>query len=115
MRTLEIFEPALCCATGVCGPEPDRQLIELQNTINLLAKAGIEVKRYAINQAPMAFVRNETVKAFIRANGPGKLPLTLLDGELIQAGEYPAIDTLKARMPELKDVKPENKILGQFS
>lgn len=112
---LEIFEPALCCATGVCGPEPDQQLIELQNTVNLLVQAGIKVNRYAINQAPMAFVKNETVKAFIKANGPGKLPLTLLDGELILAGEYPAIEALKAQIPALAEVKPEKRILGQFS
>jgi hypothetical protein len=115
MNVLEIFEPALCCATGVCGPEPDQQLIELQNTINLLVKAEVQVKRYAINQVPMAFVKNETVKAFVKANGPGKLPLTLLDGELILAGSYPTIEMLKDKIPVLKDVKPENRILGQFS
>ena len=115
MSILEIFEPALCCATGVCGPEPDQQLIELQNTINLLAKAEVQVKRFAINQVPMAFVKNETVKAFIKANGPGELPLTLLDGELILAGSYPAIEMLITKIPALQEVKPENRILGQFS
>ncbi len=69
---LEIFEPSLCCASGVCGPEPDKTLIDLQNTIQVLSKAGIEVKRYAINQVPLAFTNNPVVKQFITTEGPGK-------------------------------------------
>ncbi|MDZ7778054.1 MAG: arsenic metallochaperone ArsD family protein [Bacteroidales bacterium] len=48
---LEIFDPSMCCESGVCGPEPDKALIDLQNTIQLLKKAGVETKRYAINQS----------------------------------------------------------------
>lgn len=25
--SIEIFEPALCCSTGVCGPEVDESLV----------------------------------------------------------------------------------------
>jgi hypothetical protein len=112
---LEIYEPALCCSTGVCGPEPDKQLIALQNNINLLKKAGVEVQRYAINQAPLAFTKNEKVKVFIKENGPGKLPLSLLDGEILAAGEYPSLDLLKEKIPALQQLKTESRILGQFS
>jgi pseudouridine-5'-phosphate glycosidase len=112
---LEIYEPALCCSTGVCGPEPDKQLIDLQNTLNLLKKAGVEVQRYAINQSPLAFTKNETVKAFIKENGPGKLPLSLLDGEVLNSGDYPSLEILKEKIPALKEVKTDSKILGQFS
>jgi len=96
-------------------PEPDQQLIELQNTINLLSKAGIELKRFAINQAPMEFIKNEVVKTFIKANGPGKLPLTLLDGVIIQTETYPNVEFLKEKIPALKNIKQEGRILGQFS
>ena len=58
VKTVEIYEPSLCCSTGVCGPEPDNSLINLQNTINSLKKAGVVVKRFAINQAPQAFTTN---------------------------------------------------------
>ncbi len=112
---LEIYEPALCCSTGVCGPEPDQKLIDLQNTINLLKKAGVEVQRFAINQSPLAFTKNETVKSFIKENGPGKLPLTLLDGEIIRSGTYPSLEELKEIIPALKEVKADTKTIGQFS
>lgn len=112
---LEIFEPALCCASGVCGPEPDKTLIDLQNIIQLLKKAGIETKRYAINQAPLVFVRNAVVSEFLKANGPGELPLVLLDDQIIKSGAYPTIEELKLRIPWLNDVNPDTRILGIFS
>ena len=112
---LEIFEPSLCCTTGVCGPEPDRALIELQNTIQILSKAMIEVKRYAINQVPLAFTGNPVVKQFITTEGPGKLPLTLLNGQIIKKGSYATLDELAVLIPEIKSIKPDSRILGIFS
>lgn len=112
---LELFEPSICCDSGVCGPEPDKVLIDLQNTIQLLKKAGVETKRYAINQAPIMFVQNAVVREFIKANGPGKLPLALLDNQIIKIGGYPTIDELKTLIPELNDIDPDTKILGIFS
>ena len=112
---IEIFEPSLCCPTGVCGPEPDLSLIELQNTINILSKALVEVKRYAINQVPLAFTGNPVVKQFITTEGPGKLPLTLLDGKIIKKGSYATLDELAVHIPEIKGIKPDSKILGIFS
>lgn len=113
--TIEIFEPSLCCPTGVCGPEPDKSLIDLQNTINILTKAMVRVKRYAINQVPLAFTGNPVVRQFITTEGPGKLPLTLLDGKIIKKGSYPALDELAVYIPEIKNLKPDSKILGIFS
>lgn len=112
---LEIFEPSLCCESGVCGPEPDKALIELQNTIQLLKKAGVETKRYAINQVPIMFVQNAVVREFVKANGPEKLPLTLLDNQIIKSSDYPTIDELKMLIPELNRIEPDTRILGVFS
>ena len=112
---IEIFEPSLCCASGVCGPEPDKTLIELQNTIQILSKAMVEVKRYSINQVPLAFTGNALVKQFITTEGPGKLPITLLNGQIIKKGGYPTLDELEVLIPEIKNIKPDSKILGIFS
>jgi len=112
---LEIFEPSLCCESGLCGPEPDKVLIELQNTIQLLKKAGVETKRYAINQAPLVFVQTAVVRDFIKKNGADKLPLVLLDGQMIKSGGYPTLEELKTFIPALKGIEPDTKILGVFS
>lgn len=115
IMTIEIFEPSLCCSSGVCGPEPDKELIELQNTIQVLSKAMVEVKRYAINQVPLAFTGNAVVKKFITTEGPGKLPITLLNGQIIKKGGYPTLEELAVHIPEIKSIKPDSKILGIFS
>lgn len=96
VKTIEIYEPSLCCSTGVCGPEPDKTLIDLQNSINLLKKAGFEVKRFAINQAPLAFTSNPVVKEFITTEGPAKLPITVFNGKIIKKGEYPSLNELQS-------------------
>jgi len=98
---IEIFEPSLCCSSGVCGPEPDKDLIELQNVIQTLAKTGIEVKRYAINHVPLAFTENPVVKQFITTEGPGQLPLTLLNDQIIKKGGYPTLIEFKIHIPGL--------------
>ena len=112
---LEIFEPSLCCESGVCGPEPDKALIELQNNIQLLKKVDVETKRYAINQAPLVFIQNAIVRAYIIENGASKLPLVLLDNKIIKTGSYPTLEELKILIPALNDAKPDTKILGIFS
>lgn len=113
--TLEIFEPSMCCESGVCGPKPDKELIELQNLILLLKKAGVNIKRYAINQSPMAFVQNSIVSSFVRTKGPQNLPLVLLDGQIIKNGAYPTLDELKTHIPTLNNIEPDTRILGVFS
>lgn len=112
---IEIFEPSMCCDSGVCGPKPDKALIDLQNLIQLLKKAGVETKRYAINQAPMVFVQNQAVSNFIKTNGPGKLPLVLLDGQIIKSESYPTLEELKEYIPALNTVEPNTYLFGIFS
>lgn len=89
--------------------------IELQNTINLLKKAGFEVKRFAINQTPLAFISNAVVKQFITTQGPQKLPITLFNGKIIKTEAYPSLNELAVHIPELNNIQPDEKILGIFS
>ncbi len=92
MKILEIYEPPLCCPTGVCGPAPDPALMKLQENILRWKKEGIEVERIAINQAPQRFMANKTVVDLLTREGQEVLPLALLDGVVISKGEYPSGD-----------------------
>ncbi len=112
---LEIFEPSMCCESGICGPAPDKALLDLQNLLLLVKKVGVEVRRYAINQVPLAFVQNPIVSNFIKSNGPAKLPLVLLDGQIIKIQGYPSLDELREKIPALSNIKPDTQILGIFS
>ena len=89
MKNIEIYEPPLCCPTGVCGPVPDPDLAALQETIMKLKKAGHSVERIAINQQPKRFMNNPLVKRILNSEGKGSLPITLIGGEVAFKGRYP--------------------------
>ena len=90
MRKLEIYEPPLCCPTGVCGPAPDPALAKLQENILRWKKEGIDVERLAINQSPQRFMANSTVVDLLTREGQEVLPISLLDGKVVCKGKYPA-------------------------
>ena len=111
---ISIFEPALCCSTGICGPEPDSDLINLQQLQLLLTNNGVSVKRFAINQQPLAFTSEACVRVALKSEGPGILPLTVINGAIVKQGAYPSLDDLKVHLPELALVRAAPRILGQF-
>jgi len=92
VRKLEIFEPPLCCPTGVCGPAPDPALAKLQENVLRWKKAGITVERMAINQAPQRFMANSTVVDLLTREGQEVLPIAILDGVVVCKGKYPAYE-----------------------
>ena len=89
MRKLEIYEPPLCCPTGVCGPAPDPALARLQEDILRWKNEGVDVERLAINQVPQRFVANPAVVDIMTREGQEALPISLLDGKVVCKGKYP--------------------------
>lgn len=97
MRELIIFEGAMCCSTGVCGPEPDRNLIEFNETLRRLQD---EFPDWKIIRASMSFnlnmfLENKQVFELVKQNGPDILPLTALDGNIIGRRKYLKYEELK--------------------
>lgn len=89
MKTLQIYDPPMCCSTGLCGTEIDPALVSLAALLKQLSQRGIRVERYNLGQQPMAFVQNPTVKALLDSEGMEVLPLILIDGEVYRKGSYP--------------------------
>ena len=89
MKKLQVFDPALCCSTGVCGTEVDQALVDFSADVDWLKHAGGQIERFNLAQQPMAFAENAVVKAFLERSGAEGLPLILLDGEIVMAGRYP--------------------------
>lgn len=89
MKKLEIYEPAMCCSTGLCGVGVDPELLRISTVLNNLQKNGVTVGRYNLSSAPMAFVNNKAVNEFINAKGPDGLPVITLDDSIIMEGRYP--------------------------
>lgn len=89
MKSLHVYDPALCCSSGVCGPSVDPELVRINADLEWLKTQGVQVERHNLGQQPLDFTTNETVKARLQAQGPDSLPYVLLDGQLMAAGFYP--------------------------
>lgn len=89
MTTIQIYDPALCCSSGVCGVDVDQQLVTLAADIKWLQEQGGKVERFNLAQQPVAFAENAAVKAFLERSGQEGLPLILVNGEVALAGRYP--------------------------
>jgi SAM-dependent methyltransferase len=86
---LEVFDPAMCCSTGLCGPDVDTKLVRFAADLDWLKAQGVVVQRHNLSQNPAAFVQNELVKAALTGKGEAALPVLLVNGKLAVTGRYP--------------------------
>jgi hypothetical protein len=89
MKTLQTFDPPMCCSTGLCGTEVDPALVSYAALLSDLSQKGVAVERFNLGQQPMAFVQNPAVRALLEAEGVEVLPLVLVDGRVHLKGRYP--------------------------
>jgi Arsenical resistance operon protein ArsD len=90
MKIIEVFDPALCCNTGVCGVEVDQSLVTFAADVDWARQNGVQIERFNLAQQPTAFAENTAVKGFLERAGQEALPLTLVAGEVALAGRYPS-------------------------
>ncbi|WP_208028461.1 arsenite efflux transporter metallochaperone ArsD [Rhabdothermincola sediminis] len=90
MTVIEVFDPAMCCSTGVCGPSPDPVLATFTADLDWLAARGVEVRRFNLSQEPGAFVQRPAVQHLLTRDGEQALPIVVLDGEVRSSGRYPS-------------------------
>ncbi len=88
MKSLQIYDPAMCCSTGVCGPSVDPKLLKLASDVAFLKSRGVQVERFNLGHQPEAFVGNPLV---LSEMGPEaeNLPIFVVDGEIKAKGTYP--------------------------
>lgn len=89
MSKMEIYDPAMCCSTGVCGPSVNPELIRVSAVIENLKKTGIEVKRHNLSSEPQDFVNNAAVNQELSNKGANVLPITIVDGKIVKESGYP--------------------------
>lgn len=90
MSSVDIYDPAQCCATGACSPDADDELAQFASSLEWLKERGIAVSRYNLGHQPGAFAQNPTVKGTIEKDGIGCLPLVIADGKIVSQGKYPS-------------------------
>lgn len=89
MKKMIIFDPAMCCSTGVCGPSVDKELLRVSTTLNTLKNKGILVERYNLTSNPQIFVDNKVINEILNTKGVEVLPVTMVDGVVVKEGSYP--------------------------
>ncbi|MBM7604294.1 hypothetical protein JOC75_002267 [Metabacillus crassostreae] len=86
---VEIFDPAMCCSTGVCGPSVDPELTRVASAVYSLGKKGFNIKRYNLTSEPDAFTNNSEITKILTEKGPDALPVVLVNDEIKKSGTYP--------------------------
>lgn len=107
MKSIQVYDPAMCCSTGICGTGVDPDLVNFAGMLAQLKPHGIAIERYNLAQQPLAYAQNPAVKMLLQAGGEKVLPLIFHDGELKLQGRYPTREERSAWIREA--LEPEAK------
>lgn len=89
MRKMIIFDPPMCCSTGVCGPSVNPELLRVATVINNLKNKGILIERYNLTSNPSVFVNNNIINELLQSKGIDILPIIMVDGKVVKTKSYP--------------------------
>jgi hypothetical protein len=93
-KKVDIYDPAMCCSTGICGPVLDPVLVKMNDALMELKKQGVVVKRFNLAQQPKAFMANKTVAELLQKKGKDTLPITFVNEKVFLTAEYPSYEKL---------------------
>lgn len=89
MKSMTIYEPAMCCETGLCGVGIDPELLRVSTVFSNLKKHGVSVARFNLNNFPQEFINNAEINKLINAEGVDMLPATVIEGKIVKTKAYP--------------------------
>ena len=95
---VELFDPPLCCPTGLCGPVVDTTLVDVSEAVLTLQAEGRSVARHMMTAEPQAFLRNRDVYDLIRQRQLDVLPITVVRGRIVKTDAYPSLDELRGAL-----------------
>lgn len=100
VNNLIIYEGAMCCSTGVCGPEPDKKLIEFNETLKKINKefSDLDITRASLSVDVKMFLENKEIFQLVKGNGQEILPITTINGEIIAKERYLKFNELKEEL-----------------
>jgi hypothetical protein len=105
MSKVQVFDPPMCCSTGVCGPEVDPALVRFAADLEWLKSKGVEVERFNLSQGPAAFLDNPVVAQAMRERADA-LPMLIVDGKVAAQGRYPDRGALAAFVGAKLEAEP---------
>ena len=92
---IELFDPPMCCPTGLCGPALDQTLLDVSEMIMAVQAEGMTVERYQMTSHPQKFMQNNDVMRLVREQQMAALPITAVHGQVIKTGAYPTLEELQ--------------------
>lgn len=95
MKKIQLFDPAMCCSSGLCGPSIDPELLRMSFVMKNLAKVDYPIERYNLSTDTDYFLSNEKVNTLLNEKGTEALPIVLVDGEVVLTGKYPSNEQLE--------------------
>ncbi len=96
--TVELFDPPMCCSTGICGPTVDQSLLDVSEMILELQAAGVRVERYQMTSNPQAFLNSPEVMRLVREQEMAALPITVVLGRVIKTRTYPSLAEVRSAL-----------------
>ena len=113
MIHIDVFDPPMCCSSGVCGPAVDPLLAAFAADVDWLTSKGVSVTRYNLAQDPQAFVAHPLVRDQLHRDGDACLPMLIMNGDVVAQGAYPRRDQLAALaglVPSASRTKPRIRV-----
>ena len=98
VTVIEIFDPPMCCPTGLCGPAIDPAVLDISEAIVKLKTefdGRATVERYLLSQQPAKFVQHVEVIGRLKQDGVPVLPITVINGVIRKERAYPSYSELK--------------------
>jgi len=113
MSTVKVFDPPMCCSTGVCGTDPDVALARFSADIAWLKGQGVAVERFSLSQQPDKFIQTSAIMQALNARGTAALPMVMVDELVIAERQYPSREQLAAKLGLIVTATPaETKAAG---
>ncbi len=100
---IEIFDPPMCCPSGLCGPTVDPALLDINEAILNLRKefnGMIVIERYLLTQQGAKFMQTPEVLRLLKMHGVEILPVTTINGEVVKQQAYPSHEEFKSLIGE---------------
>jgi len=98
MSTVKVFDPPMCCSSGVCGTDPDIALARFAADLQWLQGQGVDVQRFTLSQQPEKFTADAAVLRAVSARGTGALPIVMVDDQIVAERQYPSREQLAAKL-----------------
>ncbi len=108
MTELTLYEEAMCCSTGVCGPDPDDELVEVSAALDQLEEEfDVDVTRANMQHNIDQFLNTQRIYDMVQENGPSILPITVVDGDIVAKSEYLSYDELASELSDAQSPPQE--------